>query len=211
MLSSYLAELKKIKMLDKDTELQLWHRCAQGDSAAHNLLMRSYQPLVFKTALGFHLSGAQTLELVQEGTIGLLEAAERYDVSKGVAFSIFAIHRVRGRMVDYLQKEYGDKTLSLNMELGESGDAWEDFLVAPGYSIDEQAERHLLSDKVLAAMERLPAKEKTVLTAIYIDDKRPVDIAETIHVTTAHVYRLQKQGVRRIRGMLSRFMAELKK
>jgi RNA polymerase sigma factor (sigma-70 family) len=212
MLSKYLEELKNIKLLSREEELSLWQKSGNGDADAHNLLMRSYQPLVFKTALSFKLSTEQVLELIQEGTVGLLEAAERFDYTKGVAFSIFALHRIKGRMIDYLHSEYGGSTLSLDSEITVgSGISWSDMLVSAEASPAEQAERAFLSGRVLAAMERLPDKEQQVLAALYLEDKRPVDIAAAINVTTGHVYRLQKKGVRRVRGMLSRLMADLKK
>ena len=212
MLSKYLEELGKIKLLSREEEISLWEKSGNGDTDAHNLLIRSYQPLVFKTALSFKLPSEQVLELIQEGTVGLLEAAERFDYTKGVAFSIFALHRIKGRMIDYLNSEYGGSTLSLDSEaIAGSGISWSDMLISPEKSPAEQAERDFLSGRVLAAMERLPDKEQLVLSAIYLEDKRPIDIAAAINVTTGHVYRLQKKGVRRVRGMLSRLMADLKK
>ena len=212
MLSKYLEELRKVKLLSREEEISLWEKSGNGDDDAHNLLMRSYQPLVFKTALSFQLSKEQKLELIQEGTVGLLEAAEHFDYTKGVAFSIFALHRIKGRMIDHLNSEYGSNTLSLDSEaVAGSGVYWSDMLVSAEVSPSEQAERAFLSGKVLAAMERLPDKEQQVLSALYLEDKRPIDIAAAINVTTGHVYRLQKKGVRRVRGMLSRLMADLKK
>ena len=115
-------------------------------------------------------------------------------------------------MIDHLNSEYGSNTLSLDSEaVAGSGVYWSDMLVSAEVSPSEQAERAFLSGKVLAAMERLPDKEQQVLSALYLEDKRPIDIAAAINVTTGHVYRLQKKGVRRVRGMLSRLMADLKK
>lgn len=45
------------------------------------------------------------MDVVQEGTVGLIEAAESYDHRRGVAFSLFAVHRIRGRMMDWLAAE----------------------------------------------------------------------------------------------------------
>lgn len=212
MFSEYMEELKKIKLLSREEEIVLWQRKASGDIQAHNLLIRSYQPLVFKTALSFGLSPEDMMELVQEGTLGLLEAAEHYDYTRGVAFSIFALHRIRGRMLNFMRRECADNTLSLDSEIMKgSGVVWSDLLISEEASPSERAERSFMSDKILAALERLPLREHQVLEAIYLENKRPVDIAEAINVTTAHVYRLQKQGVRRVRGMLSRLMGELKR
>ena len=211
MLNSYLEELKKIKLLAREEELELWRASAAGSEDAYHRLISSYQPLVFKVATGFRVPEAQIRELIQEGTVGLLEAAERYDYQKGVAFSLFAVHRIRGRMLDYLEREYGKKTLSLDSETNEgSGISWAECLVSNELSPAENAEREFLSGKILEAMDRLSVKEQKVLSGIYLLDKSASDLAADINVTPSHIYRLQKKAVKRVRGMLSRLIAEIK-
>lgn len=211
MLNNYLEELKKIKLLSREEELELWREREAGNGEAYHRLISSYQPLVFKVATGFRLPEGQLRELIQEGTVGLLEAAERYDYKKGVAFSLFAVHRIRGRMLDYLQREYGKRTLSLDSETIEgSGISWAECLISGELSPVESAERQFLSDKVFEAMDRLSANEQKVLSGIYLEDKIASDLAASINVSPSHVYRLQKKAVRRVRGMLSRLMSELK-
>ena len=131
MLKEYLAELQKTPLLSREEETELWQRYAGGDQEAYNKLMTSYQPLVFKTAAGFKLPEQQTMELVQEGMLGLLEAAERYDYKRGIAFSVFAVHRIRGRMLDFLHVEDGAKSFSLD-DTNAAGIAWADVLAVSG-------------------------------------------------------------------------------
>ncbi len=209
MLQSYLAELQKTPLLKPEEEQDLWKLAGEGDRAAHQRLMTSYQPLVFKIAMSFHLPEAETMELIQEGMVGLLEAAETYDYTRKVAFSLFASYRIKGSMVDYLRKANGDGVLSLDSELSD-GFTLSDLLPAGGASLSEQAEHKLLVEKVNQAMERLPLKEQQVLQELYIEDRPAQDVASAIDVSLGHVYRLQKKGVRRIRGMLSRFMHDFK-
>ena len=52
---------------------------------------------------------------------------------------------------------------------------------------------------------------KQVLRGIFLENKTPPVLAADIRVTPNHIYRLEKQGVRRIRGMLARFMSDFKK
>ena len=210
MLQQYLTELKKIKMLSPEEERELWIREEEGDEAAHQKLISSYQPLVFKTAVQFHMPEEITLELIQEGTVGLLEAAESYDYTKGVAFSLYAVHRIRGRMCDFMNREFSRDELSLDREIAEG---WSLAEFIPGLQLlpEEVAERHAVSSRVSQAIDRLPQKEKQVLQGIFLENKTPSVLAADIKVTPGHIYRLEKQGVRRIRGMLSRFMRDFKK
>ena len=210
MLQKYLTELKKIRMLSPEEERELWIREEEGDEEAHQKLISSYQPLVFKTAVQFHMPEEVTLELIQEGTIGLLEAAESYDYTKGVAFCLYAVHRIRGRMCDFMNREFSREEVSLDRKTAEG---WSLAEFIPGMQLlpEEVAERHAVSSRVSQAIDRLPQKEKQVLQGIFLENKTPSVLAADIKVTPGHIYRLEKQGVRRIRGMLSRFMRDFKK
>lgn len=209
MLNKYIEELKKIKLLSLDEEKVLWSKIASGDEEARNQLVLSYQPLVFKTALGFSIKEEQLLELVQEGVVGLMEAVDRFEPSRGVAFSLFAIHRIKGRMLDYLKKSSSSGVLCLDYPLSET-DTLLDRLVATDAGPEELAEENFLVAKVKQAIDSLPEKEQKVLEGIYLEDMSPDKMAQVIDVSRTHIYRLQKQGVKRVRGMLSKFIHDLK-
>ena len=210
MLQSYLEEIRKTPLLEQQEEYALWERAAVGDMEAHKRLMTAYQPLVFKIATSFKLGEAETLELIQEGMVGLLEAAENYDYKRQVAFSLFASHRIRGSMIDFLRQSSAKGLLYLDSELAQ-GYTLSDALPSAAASPTELAEQKLLCEKVEQAMQRLPEKEQQVLQEMYFEDRPAQAVAEAIDVSLGHVYRLQKQGVRRIRGMLSRFIHDFNK
>lgn len=210
MLQSYLEELRKTALLTPEEEQALWEQAANGDLDAHQRLMTAYQPLVFKIASGFKLPEAETMELIQEGMVGLLEAAETYDYKRQVAFSLFASYRIKGSMVDFLRRSSGNGLLYLDGEISQ-GFTLSDALPSGQASPTELAERRLLQEKVAQAMDRLPQKEQLVLQGMYLEDRTAQAVADAIDVSLGHVYRLQKQGVRRIRGMLSRFMHDFNK
>ncbi len=209
MLQGYIEELRKTKLLEPAQERALWEQAATGDMQAHQKLMTAYQPLVFKVAVSFQLPEAETMELIQEGMVGLLEAAETYDYKRGVAFSLFATYRIKGSMLDYLKKSSAG-VLSLDGDLG-GGLTLADTLASVQASPTELAERQLLHEKVVQALERLPEKEQQVITGMYLEDRPAQVVAAAVDISLGHVYRLQKRGVRRIRGMLSRFIHEFNK
>jgi len=200
----YMQELRQVKTLEAEQEAELWQSYKeQGDTQARRLIIESYQPLVFKQALPYRKL-PNVMDIVQEGTIGLIEAVEHYDYERGVAFSLYAVHRIRGRMLNFLQRE-GRVDLAC-MEAEAEGMTLKDQLMDQSPPVTEQAETHELIGRVRQAMERLPQKERAVLEGIYIDDAAASDVAGNLDVSVSHIYRLQKSGVRRVRGMLSRFM-----
>lgn len=210
MLKNYLEEIKKTSLLTPEEEHILWIRAADGDMNAHQHLMTAYQPLVFKIAVSFKLPEAETMELIQEGMVGLLEAAETYDYKKQVAFSLFASYRIKGSMLDYLKRTSVKGMLYLDSEISQ-GFTLSEALPSADVSPSEIIEQNLLKEKVAQAMERLPRKEQQVLQGMYLEERTAQAVADTIDVSLGHVYRLQKQGVRRIRGMLSRFIHDFNK
>lgn len=209
-LQALLTELKKRPLLDRSREMELWDACKRGCGDSRDEIITSYQPLVFKTAMAFAVGESLTLDLIQEGTVGLIEALERYEPERGVAFSLFALHRIRGRMLDYLKKETCAGQLTLDAPTAEHEQSWMDRIVDESITPEQSAEAQFLHAAVSNALLRLPLKEQQVLSGLYVDEAPPSELAKTIDISLAHVYRLQKQGVRRVRGMLSRLIHEMK-
>lgn len=205
-LEKYVAELQRIKPLERAEEEALW--CAfkeAGDTDARRQLIEAYQPLVFKQALPFR-SLQNVMDVVQEGTVGLIEAVERYEPARGVAFSLFAIHRIRGRMLDFLRKEGRSDSPCMDVWLEDGGVSLKENLMDGAPPVAEQAETHELVGRLRTAMDRLPVKEKAVLENVYLASRDVASVAEDMDLSPGHVYRLQKTGIRRIRGMLAKFM-----
>ena len=204
-LADYVQELNKVKVLTHEEEQRLWHEFKECHSLdARRRIIEAYQPLVFKTAMPFFKLD-NIMDVIQEGTVGLIESVEGFDPPRGVAFSLYAVYRIRGRMYRFLKDEGNADIVCLESE-PENGSAWLDNLVDTSMPVPELAELHVASDVVLDAMERLPHKEQMVLNQIFVESQDIKDVANMLNVSTAHIYRLQKNGVRRIRGMLSRFM-----
>ena len=201
----YMKKLASVKRLAPEEECALWHAYKEaGDEAARRRLIESYQPLVFREVMPYRALPS-VMDAVQEGTIGLIEAVERYDPARNVAFSLYAVHRVRGRILDFLRREGQVDLPCLDAETGAAETA-KDLLVDECLSVAELAEHHALVGALDAAMERLPMRERLVLEGVTIGGARAQTMAETLGVTPAHIYRLQQNGIRRIRGMLARFM-----
>jgi len=203
--SDYVKKLADVQKLTPTEERELWRAYKErGNEAARRRIIESYQPLVFREVMPYRALPA-VMDAVQEGTIGLIEAVERYDPTRGVAFSLYAVHRVRGRILDFLRREGRVDLPCLEAET-EAYETAKELLVDERPSVAELAEHHALVGVLGAAMERLPARERLVLEGVTIGGARAQTMAESLGVTPAHIYRLQQNGIRRIRGMLSRFM-----
>lgn len=206
-LKEYIRELNKVELLPLEKEGQLWRAFKdEQDETARRLLIESYQPLVFKNAMPF-CQMDNIMDIIQEGTVGLIEAVEKYDYHRGVAFSLFAVHRIRGRMLNFLKKE-GDAGLACmdGWQEGDEGLPAVSMLADTAVPVSEQVEINELVGKLHTALDRLPQKERVVLENVYLGSQEIREVADLLHVSTSHIYRLQKSGIRRVRGMLSKFM-----
>ena len=208
ILSQYLSELNKIQMLHPEEERSLWQSYkVDGNLESRRCLIESYQPLVFKTAMRWRLSEPAMLDSIQEGTVGLNEAVENYDHTRGVAFSLFAVHRIKGRIINHLKGE-DISLLHIDSPLTESAgkSTIADLLIDAQAEVSAQVEQNYLVEQLKTAMNRLPAKEQQVLQGVFIEDCQPKELAAAMEVSLSHIYRLQKQGIRRLRGMMSKLM-----
>ena len=204
-LEEYLQELEKVELLAPEEEQSLWQAFKErGERAARQRLIESYQPLVFKTALPWRMSES-IMDIIQEGTVGLIEAAENFDWKRGVAFSLFAVHRIRGRMLNFLQKEGSRDVTCMDAPRADGRAPWE-LLPDTTPSVAEQAELGFMTRELHQALARLPQKERVVLESVYLKSETIPKIADVLDVSASHIYRLQKSGIRRVRGMLSRLM-----
>lgn len=86
----YLESIGEIPLLTKEQEDDLIIRAQNGDHEAENQLVEANLRLVVSIAKNYQYSSLSLMDLVQEGALGLIKAARRFDVSRGFKFSTYA-------------------------------------------------------------------------------------------------------------------------
>ena len=202
MFEEYLRELQKVALLEPAEEAALWWAYRRGGDAGSRLrLIEAYQPLVFKVVMGLRPPESLTMDLIQEGAVGLIESVERFDPDRGVRFSTFASYRIRGRALNALDRVRVD--VSLDQALAAPED------VAPLAALADPAaasglagiEDRAVVEHVLAVIEQLPPRERAVLRAV-AGAQPPQRIASELRISLSHFYRLQKQATGHLRTLL---------
>jgi RNA polymerase primary sigma factor len=89
-LRSYFEQIRKTPLLSFEEECEYSRRVQQGDETARHKLIMANLRLVVKIAKTFISSDVGLLDLIQEGNLGLMKAAEKYDYRKNVRFSTYA-------------------------------------------------------------------------------------------------------------------------
>ena len=89
-LKLYFKEMSAINLLTTEEEQALAARIAEGDQSAKDELVEANLRLVVSLAKHYQGCGISLQDLIQEGNVGLMKAAEKFDASKGFKFSTYA-------------------------------------------------------------------------------------------------------------------------
>lgn len=94
-LDKYLNDIGKIPMLSADEEAELARRIRQGDQAALEKLTKANLRFVVSVAKQYQNQGLSLSDLINEGNVGLMKAAKRFDETKGFKFISYAVWWIR--------------------------------------------------------------------------------------------------------------------
>ena len=94
-LTRYLSEISEFQRITPEQERELGYRIQAGDQEAVNILVKANLRLVLKIASEYKNLGLEYMDLVSEGNIGLIKAAERFDPARGCRFSTLCAIWVR--------------------------------------------------------------------------------------------------------------------
>lgn len=94
-MSLYLRDIRSFPRLSQEAERELAKRCAEGDEDAIRQMVNSNLRLVVSVAREYAGRGVPLLDLVQEGSIGLLAAAKKFDYTLDYRFSTYATKWIR--------------------------------------------------------------------------------------------------------------------
>jgi RNA polymerase primary sigma factor len=95
LLALFLRDVARLRLLTAQEEVELAQRIERGDLAAKQRLVESNLRLVVWIAKGYRNQGLAFLDVIQEGTLGLVRAAEKFDHRKGFKFSTYATWWIR--------------------------------------------------------------------------------------------------------------------
>jgi RNA polymerase primary sigma factor len=94
-LQLFLKDIGKVRLLTAQEEVELAKRIERGDLDAKQKMVESNLRLVVSIAKNYRNQGLPFLDLIQEGTLGLVRAAEKFDYRKGFKFSTYATWWIR--------------------------------------------------------------------------------------------------------------------
>ncbi len=103
----FIKQAMNLPILERERERQLARRWRDlGDESALHELVNAYVRLVVATAARFRNYGLPMGDLIQEGNVGLMQAAERFDPERDVRFSTYATWWIRAAIQDYILRNW---------------------------------------------------------------------------------------------------------
>ena len=147
-------------------------------------VVKEYLPLVRSIATKYNKLGIPHEDLEQEGMIGLLEAADKYEDNKGAKFSTYATYWIKKYILAAVDKEkkYSLNSTNLNEEITKDKKA---------ITMKSDTNFDLPSD--------MPENERTVLTLLFQEEFTLKEIAEELDISRERVRQLKEKGLRRMR------------
>ena len=113
-LEKYLQEISKETMISAEEEVELAQRIKKGDTKALERLTKANLRFVVSVAKQYQNQGLSLPDLINEGNLGLLKAAERFDETRGFKFSSYAVWWIRQSILQAISEQSRIVRLPLN-------------------------------------------------------------------------------------------------
>jgi RNA polymerase primary sigma factor len=163
-LDKYLYEIGKVDLISAEEEVELARRIKKGDSQAMEKLIKANLRFVVSVSKQYQNQGLTLPDLINEGNLGLIKAAQRFDETRGFKFISYAVWWIRQSILQALAEQARIVRLPLN-KIG---------------SINK-------INKAYAELEQKFEREPTVMEIAKVLEIAPEDVKEAIRSSGRHV------------------------
>jgi RNA polymerase primary sigma factor len=220
-LTLYLDQIGQYPLLSREEEQELGRRMRAGDRDALDRLVCANLRFVVSIAKKYQTRGVPLADLIDEGNIGLMRAARKFDETKGIKFISYAVWWIRQailqaraeqsrivRVPPYRTGVLPEARLSLDAPVGNGEDSQLlEYLPDQGMPRpDEQALNTSLTESIDAALTRLNSRDASILRLYYGLDGNDAltleEIGARLGITRERVRQIRDRALRRMRTSL---------
>jgi len=187
-LDKYLQEIGKEELISAEEEVELARRIRQGDQIALEKLTKANLRFVVSVAKQYQNQGLSLPDLINEGNLGLIKAARRFDETRGFKFISYAVWWIRQSILQALAEQSRIVRLPLNQvgslnkikkessrleqrfERPPSPDEIAEAMEVPGHKIDAALK---ISTRYISMGAPLAEDEETKFIDVYMTDDSP--------------------------------------
>jgi len=163
-LDKYLHEIGKVELISADEEVELARRIKQGDQEALEKLIKANLRFVVSVSKQYQNQGLSLPDLINEGNLGLIKAAQRFDETRGFKFISYAVWWIRQSILQALAEQARIVRLPLN-KIG---------------SINK-------INKTLSELEQKFEREPSEIEVAHVLEVAPDDVKDSIRSSGRHV------------------------
>jgi len=156
-LDKYLHEIGKVKLLNADEEVALAKKIKNGDSKALELLINANLRFVVSVSKQYQNQGLSLPDLINEGNLGLIKAAQRFDETRGFKFISYAVWWIRQSILQALAEQARIVRLPLN-KIGSINKVNNAFA-----RLEQDFQREPTADEIAKLLEIAPKEVKDAL------------------------------------------------
>ncbi|HCL56223.1 MAG TPA: RNA polymerase subunit sigma [Spirochaetia bacterium] len=186
-IAKYLKEIDKIHLLTRDEELNLSKRAAEGDMDSKNKLIQANLRFVVNIAKKYQKRGLPLIDLISEGNLGLITAAEKFDYTRGYHFISYAVWWIKQSIL----KALSEKTRLIRLPLNRANQLMQierlrkesDFDEKEDFTTDEISKKIKISKESVQDILNA-SKDYVSLEIPVIQDKRERVLAELLKDTS---------------------------
>lgn len=198
--------------------MDLWERKQAGDAAARDRLIRDHEYLARVTATRFFPHGHRLHEdATSWATVGLINAVDLFDPGRGVQFKTYALHLVRGAVLEFMRRddwlpqlarrrvrsgeEQPIQVLSLEAVLydEEDGAPQMEFLADPAPGPEEALLRGVVADELWELLDIVTPDQAAAIYGRW-RGKAPAELAAELGITLSAVHHRITDGRKRLRA-----------
>ncbi|OQB35821.1 MAG: RNA polymerase sigma factor SigA [Candidatus Latescibacteria bacterium ADurb.Bin168] len=163
-LEAYLREVRDYVLLTREEEVQLARQIKRGDQKALEKLTSSNLRFVISVAKKYQNRGMSLLDLISEGNVGLMEAAYRFDETKGFKFISYAVWWIKQAIL----KALSEQSRIVRVPLNRVGDAQK-------------------VDKRVSALCQYYGREPTIEEIASSAEMSPEDVEKALDISRPHL------------------------
>ena len=189
-LEKYLQEISREPRLTVEEEIELSKKIHEGDRVALEKLVKANLRFVVTVANQYKDQGLSLPDLINEGNVGLIRAAEKFDETRGFKFISYAVWWIRERILHALAEEQKHNSRQLSGELPSP-----DALIAPS--------GESLSVETNQALSKLGEREKLIIERTFGINGQPEmtldEMGESMGLSRERVRQIREKSIRKLR------------
>lgn len=197
LLRMFLKDVEGIQMLSREEEMSVARRSLAGDETARNCLVESNLRFVLKVVFQYWSPGLPLMDMVSEGCLGLIKAAETFDPDKGFKFQTYAGYAIVQGVIKAVQdhKQYGHESLDEIIDNDGSEISLRDVLA----SKDQQGDETAFYNQIRGLLDHLSDRDRMIITLRFWHDLTLEEIGSRANVTKETVRRIEARALRKLR------------